>query len=268
MVRDILESAAVGKLKDILKDRYGKGLQVNFMQEVSSLDIQEDSFLLFRGNLHIPICVNDKFLATAIIENAGNLSFKDQETITQLVKMFLEPEVFTWYIEQSAHNAKAEYNDQVVSIFEPFELQHEDKTNGSTNILCLQTVNPASIPKMAQNVHETSGRWAFLKFSDIQSQVKNPSDLKSLGALTLLIDDVLHLSPEMQDIVHLTVSNASPADEPLILIACTSPIESLMKQGLLHPGLGRLMQAHCLEIERLPRDPDLLQETLEIMLEF
>ncbi|MEZ0392479.1 MAG: hypothetical protein ACAH59_09700 [Pseudobdellovibrionaceae bacterium] len=269
MVRDILDSVAVGKLKGILKDRYGKGLRVNFMQEVSSLEIKEDGFLLSRGDLHVPIQVNDKFLATAIVDRGASLQKTEQETVSQLIRLFLEPELFNWYVEQMTHNAKAEPPEEVISIFQPFELSEENqKTTAATNILCLQAKNPHLIPRLAQNIHEVAERWAFLKFSDIQDQVKTPADLKSLGALTLLIEDILNLSPEMQDILHLALADGSPADEPLLLIGCTTPVEELQAQGMLHPGLAKIMKVHRLEVERLPRDPKLMQETLEIMLEF
>src|SRR5690348_9533359 len=114
MVKDILESAAMGKLKSILHDRYGKGLQVSFMQEVSSLEIEEEGFLLYRGDLHIPIQVNDKYLATAVVVDGAELNATDQETVSQLVRLFLEPEVFNWYVEQAIHNSKGEITRDVI----------------------------------------------------------------------------------------------------------------------------------------------------------
>lgn len=272
MVRDILNSAAVGKLKDILKDRYGKGLRVSFMQEVSSLEITEESFLVSRGDLHVPIQVNNKYLATAIVEKGADLREMDQETVSQLVRLFLEPEVFNWYVEQMSHNAKAEAPTNVVPLFEPIQLGNEAKpelrVSISTNVLCLQAQNPKLIPRLAQNIHEVTQRWAFVKLSDIQSQVRSPADLKSLGALTLLIDDILQLSPAVQEIIHQSLADSSPAEEPLILIGCSSKIEDLESQNMIHPGLAKIMKIHRLEVERLPRDPQLLQETLEFMLEF
>jgi hypothetical protein len=262
MVKDILESAAMGKLKSILQDRYGKGLRVSFMKEVSSLEIEEDGFVLYRGDLHIPIQVNDKYLATAVVVEGAELGETDKETVSQLVRLFLEPEVFNWYVEQATHNSKSEITSDVISIFEP------TLTALSNNLICLQTKNPVLIPRLAHNIHEVSQRWAYLRYSDIQGQIQSVADLKSLGSLTLLIDDVLQLSPEQQQILHEAVSHANPSEEPLFVIGCTSVIEDLESQGMLHAGLAKIMKIHRLDVERLPRDPKLLQEALEIMLEF
>lgn len=269
MVRDILNSAAMGKLKGILQTRYGKGLRVSFMQEVSTLEVEEDSFLLYRGDLHIPIQVNDKYLATAIVEQGADLGETEIETVSQLVRLFLEPEVFNWYVEQASHNSKTEITKDVVSLFEPFQMRPEKTgTQITNNIVCLQAENPALIPRLAHNIHELSQRWAYLSFSDIQSQIQKPEDFKALGALTLLIDDILLLSPDMQSLLYQAVSNSKPSEEPLFIIGCTSNLESLEAQGMIHSGLAKVMKANHLEAERLPRDPKLLQESLEIMLEF
>jgi hypothetical protein len=273
MIRDILESAAVGKLKGILKDRYGKGLRVKFMQDVSSLEIEEGTYLLKRGDMHIPIQINDRYFATAVVEAGADLKSTDQETVSELVRLFLEPEIFNWYVLQMNHNAQTEPAN-VVSIYEPqvFEDTDEEEaseqTKTATNILCLQANNPNLIPRVAQNVHEFTERWAYLKFSDIASQVKTAEDIRVLGNLTLFIEDVLQLSPDQQEILYQAISQSSPAEEPLLLIGCTSTVEDLESQAMIHPGLAKLMKAHRIEIERLPRDPKLFQETLEIMLEF
>lgn len=257
----------MGKLKGILQSRYGKGLQVKFMQDVSSFEMEEEGFVLYRGDLHIPIQVNDKYLATAIVESGADLGTSDRETVSQLVRLFLEPEVFNWYVQQSIHNSRSEVTKDVVSIHEPIDLTKASSTS-STNVICLQTKNPHLIPRVAHNIHDISERWAYLRFSEIEAQIQSADDLRSLGTLTLLVEDVLQLRPELQSIIHQMLAQGSPSEEPLIVIGCTSVIEELESQKMIHEGLAKILKAHRLEIERLPKDPKLLQESLEIMLEF
>jgi hypothetical protein len=121
---------------------------------------------------------------------------------------------------------------------------------------------------MSLSIHEISERWAFLNYSDIQDHLQTVQDLKSLGTLTLVIDDVLRLSPARQQVLFDYLNVSTPAEEPLVVVGCTSSIEQLERQQIIHPGLARILKAHRLEVERLPRDPKLLQESLEIMLEF
>lgn len=270
MVKNILESAAVGKLKDILKDRYGKNLRVQFMQEVSSLTIEEDTFLLSRGDLHVPIQVNDKFFATAVVEDGADLKDDERELVSQLVRLFIEPEVFNWYIDQTTNNLKSSgAPDNVVSLHsKESPTLSQDRPAAATNVLCLQTNNPNLIPRMARNIHDISERWAYLKFSDVEGELKSVEDFKSLGPMTLFIEDILQLSPEKQDLLLSYLSDSIPSQEPLVIVGASTPVEDLEHQEMVSSSLGKILKAHRLEVERLPRDPKLLEETLEFMLEF
>jgi hypothetical protein len=284
MVRDILNSVAVGKLKGIVKSRYGRDLTLNFMQEVSSLNIEEDTFLLSRGDLHVPIKVDSKFFATAVVERGAALESEEQETLSDLIRLMLEPEFLGWYTNQMIHNSHQTSvqanSNQVISIFEPFQLvdsvpafQGDDakKTEAklsSTNVICVQTPNPNLIPRIAHEIHDVSKRWAFLNFSDVAAEIKTVEDIRTLGSLTLWIEDILNLNPEQQALIHQFVSDSSPADEPLLVIGSSSSLESLEERKMIHTGLVKILKIHRLEVDRLPRDPKLLQETLEFMLEF
>ncbi len=286
MVLEIMNSAAVGKLKGIVKSRYGKDITLSFMQEASSLDFKEDAFLVSRGDLHVPIQVDSKFFATAVVESGASLQSIDQETVSQLIRLMLEPEFLTWYTKQMTHNSKqvlnSDSNSSVISIFEPFQLvelaqtvkstpeirKTSEKSLSATNVICVQTPNPNLIPRIANEIHDVSKRWAFLKFSDVAIEMKSVEDLRGLGSLTLWIEDILNLSPEQQSLIHQFISDASPAEEPLLIIGSASGIESLEEQKMIHLGLGKILKMNRLEVDRLPRDPKLLQETLEFMLEF
>ncbi len=270
MVRDIEQSAAMGKLKDILGQRYGMGLQMRFMQAVSQ-EFGGDTFLQTQGDLHIPIRVEDKLLATAVLLRGGELQVVEQETASQLIRLFLEPELFNFYVRQMSHNMVTEKSADIVSIYEPMDMDIEDEVENfdiSTNVICLQAENPNMIPRMSHNIHDVSDRWACLRFADIQSQVNCFGDIKSLGSLTLVIDDILQIKPEHQEILHSYLLNSTPSEDPLLVIGCTTPIEDLEKREMIHQGLASILKEHRLEVDRLPRDPQLLQESLEIMLEF
>lgn len=267
MVNEILDSTAVGKLKGILKDRYGKSLRLSFIQDVSCYEVNGDSVLLAEGHLHIPIQVNGKFLATAVVENGSSLNHGDQQVVSQLVRLFIEPEIFNWYVEQMTHNMNIEETENVITLRRD-ESQDRQTTASTTNVLCLQAKNPHLISRMAQNVHEVSERWAYLKFSDIESGIQTVADLKSLGSLTVFIPDILELSPDRQALLLSYLSNSTPADEPLILIGTTTAIEELEAKEMIARGFGQILRVHRVEVERMPRDPKQLQETLEIMLEF
>ncbi len=248
------------------------GLRIKFMQEVSSLNFEDDTILRTGGDLQIPIQVEDKLLATAVLEKGGELQVVEQETVRQLVRLFLEPELFNWYVQQMSHNMQSHSSnvDNIVSLYEIENDDEDDCTEPdfSSNVVFLESQNPNLIPRLTHNIHEVSQHWALLKFSDIQDQVNNVADIKSLGDLTLVIDDILQVSPKHQQIMHDHLSVAGMSNEPLWVVGSASKLEDLQDQNMIHSGLAQILKDHRLQVERLPKDPKLLQESLEIMLEF
>lgn len=123
MLKNIVESATVEKLKGIISHRYGKGLSIQCMQEASDIDMGEESVFMKGHSLHIPIQVNEKYFATAVIKEASSLSQSDQMAVAYMVRMVLEPEFYNWYLAQAANNSQnIEQEENVVSIFTPHDL--------------------------------------------------------------------------------------------------------------------------------------------------
>lgn len=134
-------------------------------------------------------------------------------------------------------------------------------------MIFFQAHDPHLIPRLANEVHEISQRWACLKFRDVQSQIRSAEDIKSLGSLTLIIDDVLELSPQLQTLIYEYLITAQSTQDPLLIMASASEIEHLESQNMIHQGLAQILKFHRLEVDRLPRDSKLLHDALEIMLE-
>lgn len=271
MLNAIMKAASVERLQGLLKSRYGKVMKINWMKQVSSLDFIDGDHEVKNSDLHIPIQVHQHYFATAIVEKVQGLNQEDHMMISQLVKMVLEPEFYSWYLSQVSHNSQSSINqDNVVSIYNPqteMESDDEEQETNSTSIMCLQAQNPNLIPRMANEVHEISGRWAFLRFKDIQGQVQSADDLKQLGSLTLMVDDVLELSPTQQELIFQFLNSSNSADHPLMVIGSSSTVEHLETEDMIHKGLAQMMKSHRLEVDRLPRNTELLHEALEIMLE-
>lgn len=277
MLKNVVESVAVEKLKRVIVDRYGKALSIQFMQDASDLHVSDESIYLRGRDLHIPIQVHDHHFATAVITDAVHLSPEDKLTVSYMIRMVLEPEFYNWFLTQTANNARNPIqSDNVISLFKSDEssmsLSFEDLQENDCGqtvdeaVICLEATNPHLIPRLAYEIHELSQRWAFLKYSDIQEQVRSTEDLLSLGQLTLLIEDILTLSPAQQQIVEQYLGHESKAERPLLIIGTSSHIESLEDQGMISATLAEKLKSQRLEADRLPRDQKLLQETLEIML--
>jgi hypothetical protein len=278
MVREVLNSTAMGTLRGIIQDRYGLGIDLRFIQGVSSGNkLERDSFE-FEGHVHFPIMVADRLLATAVIENGSRLSQHEQRTAGELIRLFLEPELFSKYLEQVTSNYEAEGKaaqqdsdeSNLVqlnrkSVWEP-ESQSGNKSL-SSNLFVFESPNNKMLFRLASNIHELSGRWAFLNIKDIKSGISNAEDLRSLGTITLFIDDLSQLEVKFQELLAEVLLSSQPDQEPLFIVGSTSPIQTLIDENLISPKLSKLLQTYVMDAERLPKDPRLLQESLEIMME-
>jgi hypothetical protein len=280
MIAEMMKLASIVRLKGILKSRYGKGLEITTM--VDSDEIPRGEGCLLRGNsLLIPISANGHYLATAIVPKADDIQESDRQAITHLVRMILEPEFYSWYLDQMTHNSLHSHSlidtnidTNIVSLHLPLELGADlpDETlfnedaDGGTHVLFLEAASPAQIQKIAVDIHEVSERWAYLRFQDIKDQILSVQNLAELGSLTLFVDDILNIGDFHREILVSYLQHPHSVQEPLILIGSSTSLRDLLSHDMLHPDLARLLESHRLEVERLPRTRDLFREAIEMVL--
>lgn len=285
MIQEMMKLASIVRLKGILKSRYGKGMEITTM--VDSSEIPRGESYLLRGNsLLIPIMANDHYLATAIVPHAEGISETDRQAITYLVKMVLEPEFYSWYLDQMTHNSLLSHlaTDNIISIHAPFDLRdsffsesapdlafEDQQTSGlivddGTNVLFLEAHSPHQIQKVAVDIHEVSERWAYLRFQDVKDQIQSAQDLVGLGSLTLFIEDILAVGDFHREIISEYLKHPHSKNEPLLLIGSATSFQDLQARDMLHPDLAQILETHRLEIDRLPRTRDLFREAIEMVL--
>ena len=281
MMNDVMNSTSVQKLKSILHNRYGKNLSISTMNEVSEAGDESQSFQIMGNDLRIPICVNNRFFATASINEASHLSSDEQLAISYLVRMILEPTFYNMYLARISENATSmsqmdneSMEGNVVSLFNNImsetELDIDDGFEAMSivsSIVCVQSHNPYMIQKTASEIHDISKRWAFLKYADIQNNITCAQDLKDMGAVTLLIEDVLTLNPEMQASLAQILKSTSQTQDPLFVIGITGSLKELQDQGMINEDLARLLGGHLLDVDRVPTERKLFKQTLELFME-
>lgn len=301
MLAEILNSSSVQQLKGMLRSRYGKGLKVNFMMDVTSVATTAQSPSWVGGDLRLLISSPEgEFLAEAFIEDGVSLSQEDQDSAEALVKLVLESAIQNWKRRNLASAITAVREDNVVSlhsrhslqrgtvIFEPetseldfslradfkngdqeFDQQLESlKTKSiSTNALFLQSRNPNLFPKVVSEIHELTQRWACLRFSDIKTQVQSVDDLRELGSLTLVIDEILNLSPSEQDLLAQFLVKSNSETEPLLVITSSTSLTELTALSLISEKTAEILKLGLIDVERLPTSTSLLKESLELYLE-
>lgn len=277
MVKNIMESTSIQRLQGILQSRYGTGLRVEFMSDVSLMDSGSQAPSFVEGALRIPIFSEGQFLAKAVLPDASAIGHSDYETISDLVRMVLEPLMSKWLVHQPLVNRTVlKENENVIPMFriynsneESTELTQDDISVRSfqTSAIYLQTRNPLLIHKVASTIHEISGRWASVPFEQVQSEIESILDIQDLGAMTLIVNDLLNLTPEKRALLADYLANEPSQDMPLLVVSSSTPLNELVDQEVVTKEFAVQMQKCVLEVDRLPLKLEDLKQTLELFLE-
>lgn len=264
MVTDLLQTSAVQRLRGILKSRYGKGLTVRYVVDARSIDFDSAGPQVHKGDLQIPIFVRDRFLGLATIPAVSDLQPDTFGPIVDLVKLVLEPTLQKWYLD---NQTMEEATDRSVLPEVLHEVAAPEDVSSLAKGAFLISQNPFAIPRWALSIHETLGRWAFLHFSDLGKELKSRMELQALGAVTLLIDDLLMITPAQEKILAEFLENSDPENEPLILIGTTMSLAEVRERGLIRGEILDLLAPFVIELDRLPRQSKQMEEALRMLLD-
>ena len=269
MQNSALNSSFVNRLKQILESRYGKGLQIRQLMDLNELQSLE---AFTRGrDLHIPIQVNGSLLGTAVVPFADDLNQEKRQGVTQLVRMVLEPAMYRWYLEQKESNLeelnKAEPNLENVRVFgdepelvEPYESPASELIS---HLIHLEGRSENTNKKIALQLHELTGRWAFVPFNDIKSELETSEDIAKLGAMTIFVEKVEELTPSEQELLLNYISENRSEEEPLILTTSTLKLNDLNAVNIVSNFLDEI-SINCFEVDRAPVNKETLKEVLEL----
>ncbi len=275
MYNDSLDNSSVLKLKQILASRFGKGLEIRQLMDVSSIPKLEPT--LKGQDLHIPIENNGQVLGTAIIPEASNLDQEKMKDITDVVKLILEPTMYNWFLERRENNltqlSSTEFSTENLELFDDVDddeddSEYEEETSTQkpqmiSNLVHLDGKNEVQIKKIALQLHELTHRWAFLPFTDIADQLTDIKEIIKMGAITLFIENVQTLSAAHQDLLLEYLAVPRSDEEPLVVTTSKLDISELRSSDL-HPNLIDELEVNTFEVERAPLSHVSLREVLEL----
>lgn len=263
------------KLRQMLSSRYGKGLELRPLMDLSKLEMKSDT-IVHGNDLYIPILVAEQFLGTAVIPHGWELTDDKRKSVAQLVRMVLEPVLYNNFLERREANLKCleslEFPDTNLSLFgddeedETILVSEEDfatRKHLTASLIHLQGQQNQLTKKVALQIHEVSGRWAFVPFEDVKQDLKEALDICNLGAMTLFIDRVEDLSPEHQNLIADYLKSPRSLEEPLILTSSTKSPEGL-RQSITNTRLLEDMLNLHLEVDRTPLSSHTLREMVEM----
>lgn len=274
-----LDSTFVNRLRQMIAERYGKGLQIRQLMDLTGVALEKESFTRGR-DLHIPIQVNGSILGTAVVPSADDLNEKGRQGITQLVRMVLEPAMYKWYLDQKEANlveinkAQIELDnvrlfgeDQLPSIDDiitenPEVLNEGPEMELVSHLIHLQGMSPTTNKKVALLLHELTGRWAFVPFNDIKNQLHSSQDIAKMGAMTIFIEKIEDLNGPEQELILDYVAEERFADEPLIITSTDLSLDMLA--DAIATKLNDEISVNCFEVDKAPLTTQGLKEVLEL----
>lgn len=266
---------SMNRLKQILASRYGKGLELRPLTDVSDDEGSDGGSHSMKGlDLHIPLRVRDAFLGTAVVPSAGDLSSENKVQISQMVRMILEPTLYRDFLERREDNLRSlTEGDLAASNIRLFENHAWPDTAPAplespqllSNLIYFYGHDAQRNRRAAFMLHEMTGRWAFAPFEDLRSSVSSTDDLVKLGALTLYISDVRALDPASQELLveYLSVPRSSQC--PLILIGGFADPDELTRDGVLSSAILAEIAVNSLELDRIPLKDKSLRDVLHLM---
>ncbi|WP_347355894.1 hypothetical protein [Bdellovibrio sp.] len=275
-----LDSSFVERLKQILANRYGKGLQIRQLMDLSDISDAEEMFTRGR-DLHIPIRVNGNFLGTAVVPSADDLNSEKRSGVAQLVKMVLEPAMYKWYLDQKEANLeelnKIQPNLDNVRLFGESLPSIEDILNDESpdlnespanelvsHLIHFEGRSENNNKKIALQLHELTGRWAFVPFNDIKGQLHSSMDIARMGGMTIFVENVENLNASEQELLMEYISEDHLADEPLIVTSSLKNLDELNAVSTLDSKFVDELSVNCFEVDRAPLTAQGLKEVLEL----
>ena len=276
-----LDSASIIKLKQLVASRFGKGVEIRQLLDISEQYFIEDGFQLKGYDLHIPIAVEGAVLGKAVVPEASDLDQDKQKALAQLIRMVLEPTLYSWYLERKEENLETikknetpihsfsqidQLDDSDIDLEETDDLEDlsEEKPQLISNLIHLDGKNEQLIKKTALQIHEMTHRWAFVPFKDVRSQINSLLDLCKLGAVTLLIEEVLDLTTSDQELLLEYLESPRSDEEPLIISTSKTQLgEVILTEQLSHRLIDEL-SVNCFEVDRAPLGYHNLRQVLEL----
>ena len=280
MLNSPLDSSFIARLKDILANRYGKGLQIRQLMNLNEVGTSIKEPYVRGVDFHIPLTVSQTFLGTAVIPTASDLDAETKQAVTQLVRMVLEPAMYRWHLDQRESNLLAVSQKQVnvenLQLFgekmpEMAELEQDlrdlvknEKPELLTQLIHLQGCSETANKKIALQMHEMTSRWAFVPFNDIKGQLHSPEDISKLGAMTVYIEKVETLNLHEQELLLEYLELEHTAEEPLFIASSQLTLAELGPIESLKPNLKDELSINTFEVDRAPLNKDNLKEVLEM----
>ncbi len=287
-----VDNVAIEKLQRLIKNRYGKELKLRQLSDARTQNSTKD-FHLIGEDLHVNLKQDNHFLGTVIVPQASDLKSEAHQQMCQMIRMVMEPTLYSWFLERKENNLKQinnfNFSKQNLSLFEEliedeieadagielneeYELdknlsleEFENKKSGlQSKIIHLNGRNDSLNRKVALQIHDMAHRWAFVPLQDMANSIENVQDLQKLGALTLYVDKIESLSPQLQSILVEYLELVQNEEEPLLISTSILSSQEIKNSTALVAKLKDHMLINTFEVDQAPLNYSHLKDVLEM----
>jgi hypothetical protein len=253
MIQNILETPSIQRLSSLLRSRYGKGLEINFLVDASSKIFDLGEYSISSGDLYIPIVQKESFLGMAKVPKVTDLPNSSILAITEIVKLILEPALYRKLLETKLEVAEASTS-----------IVNQSQT-AQAILLC--STNPHLISKASILLHENGNRWALLQYSDLGSKFGSASELRGLGKATIFVPDLLLLGPSEIEVLIDFLNNSDAEVHPRIVIGSTRTYSEILDSDSMDVRLQDFLSPYVADLDRWSPDMKTMQETFTLLLQ-
>lgn len=132
-----------------------------------------------------------------------------------------------------------------------------------SHIIHLEGRSEIKNKKIALQLHELTGRWAFVPFGDIKGQLHSAQDIAKMGGMTIFVENVENLNTAEQELLLDYISEDHLSDEPLILTSSAKNLDELSSAELASNLIDEL-SVNCFEVDKAPLSTQSLKDVLEL----
>lgn len=238
------------KLNDMIKDRYGKGFSI---KKLAAVDAEASTEMVIRGDdLYVPIYVKDIFLGFGMVHEATDLTLEQQKHVSKLIRMIMEPELYSQHLERTIHNLEIEKT----TVADTSEKDHK-------KLIFVFGQQPTRVQKISMEIHEVSNNWSLLPIQDIAPQLKSANDIVALNGSTLSVNLELGLNAELEKVILDYLKQDSSG--ALLIFSAARPSYLLLEAKLISHEMHNCLMNHEFSVDRLPIEKTMLKDVLEMM---
>lgn len=250
--------SSINKLKTLIQNRFGKGLEISRLTDLNSVKPDSD-FFFKKADMVIPIYHEETYLGTAVVKKASEVDQEQWFTLSSLVKMTLTPALYSQYLALQENNLQVVENSEETEIN---TISNEKKI--VSQVIHLNGINEIVL-KVAHQIHELEKRWGFVPLKDLNIKFEDVHDIKRLGAMTIFIKDITELSLAQQNIVAEYQKEVSSAMCPLIIIGSALDLEEIANHPAITTELLLGLDKFTFEVNKAPMNYGKLKEVVEML---